>query len=78
MLTGFVPQYRFLIGLGVLEEMEVMGRKLPEIDALNLRLSIKHLIEPETGMGEVFKVLIQHKGVEDPKLDGLRELRSIQ
>lgn len=77
MLTGFVPQYRFLIGLGVLEEMEIMGRELPEIDALNLRLSIKHLIEPETGMGEVFKVLIQHKGVEDPRLDGLRELRSI-
>jgi SAM-dependent MidA family methyltransferase len=78
LLTGFVPQYRFLIGLGVLDEMEVMERELPEIDALNLRLSIKHLIEPETGMGEVFKVLIQHKGVEDPKLDGLRKLRSIQ
>jgi SAM-dependent MidA family methyltransferase len=77
MLTGFVPQYRFLIGLGVFEEMEVMGRELAEIDALNLRLAIKHLIEPETGMGEVFKVLIQHKGIEDPKLDGLRELRSI-
>ncbi len=26
---------------------------------------------------EVFKVLIQHKGVEKPQLDGLRDLRSI-
>jgi len=33
---------------------------------------LKHLIEPEAGMGEVFKVLIQHKGIENPKLDGLR------
>ncbi len=77
-LTGYVPQYRFLIGLGIQEEMEAMGRKLPEIDRLKLRLSIKHLIEPEIGMGEVFKILIQHKGIEDPKLDGLRELRLIQ
>ena len=44
---------------------------------LSYALSLKHLIDPETGMGEVFKVLIQHKGIEDPKLDGLREFRSI-
>lgn len=77
-LTGYVPQYRFLIGLGILKEMEAMGRKMAEIDRLNLHLSIKHLIEPEAGMGEIFKVLIQHKGVEDPRLDGLRELGSMQ
>jgi len=29
------------------------------------------------GMGEVFKVLIQHKGITQPQLNGLRELRSI-
>jgi hypothetical protein len=29
------------------------------------------------GMGEVFKVLIQHKGMDEPKLDGLRDLGSI-
>jgi len=75
--TGLVSQYRFLIGLGILQEMESLQRELPEIEGLRLRLSLKHLIEPEAGMGEVFKVLIQHKGIKKPQLDGLRELGSI-
>ncbi len=75
--TGLVPQYQFLIGLGILEEMESLAGELSEIEALRLRLSLKHLIEPETGMGEVFKVLIQHKGIDKPLLDGLRDLGSI-
>jgi SAM-dependent MidA family methyltransferase len=75
--TGLVPQYQFLIGLGLLQEMESLGRGMSIMDALQLRLSLKHLIEPEVGMGEVFKVLIQHKGIEKPELDGLRDLRSI-
>ena len=75
--TGLVPQYQFLIGLGILQEMESLGKGMTEMDALQLRLSLKHLIEPEIGMGEVFKVLIQHKGMDQPQLDGLRDLRSI-
>jgi SAM-dependent MidA family methyltransferase len=76
-VTGLVPQYQFLMGLGLLQEMESLGGGLSEVDGLNLRLTLKHLIEPEAGMGEVFKVLIQHKGIENPRLDGLRELRDI-
>jgi SAM-dependent MidA family methyltransferase len=76
-LTGLVPQYQFLIALGLLQEMESLGREMSELDALQLRLSLKHLIEPEMGMGEVFKVLIQHKGMDQPRLDGLRDLHSI-
>jgi len=75
--TGLVSQSHFLIGLGIFQEMESLGRGLPEIDSLRLRLSLKHLIEPEAGMGEVFKVLIQHKGIEKPQLDGLRDIGSI-
>jgi SAM-dependent MidA family methyltransferase len=75
--TGLVPQYQFLIALGLLQEIETLGREMTEVDALQLRLSLKHLIEPERGMGEVFKVLIQHKGMDQPQLDGLRELSSI-
>jgi SAM-dependent MidA family methyltransferase len=75
--TGFVPQYQFLIGLGILQEMESFGKELTEMNALQVRLSLKHLIEPEVGMGEVFKVLIQHKGIDKPQLEGLRNLRSI-
>ena len=76
-LTGLVPQYRFLLALGLLQEMESLGRDMSEMDALRLRLSLKHLIEPEMAMGEVFKVLIQHKGIDQPQLDGLRDLGSI-
>ncbi len=76
-LTGLVPQYQFLLALGLLEEMESLAGGLSEVDALRMRLSLKHLIEPEMGMGEVFKVLIQHKGIELPQLDGLRALSSI-
>jgi SAM-dependent MidA family methyltransferase len=76
-LTGLVPQYQFLMGLGLLQEMDSLGRALSEVDGLNLRLTLKHLIEPEAGMGEIFKVLVQHKGIENPRLDGLRELRDI-
>ncbi|NWG04325.1 MAG: SAM-dependent methyltransferase [Syntrophaceae bacterium] len=70
---GLVPQYQFLIALGILQEMEWLAMGMSERDALRLRLSLKHLIEPEMGMGEVFKVLIQHKGMEHPQLDGLRD-----
>jgi SAM-dependent MidA family methyltransferase len=75
--TGLVPQYHFLLGLGILEEMGSLERGLSEIEGLGLRLSLKNLIEPEAGMGEIFKVLIQHKGIEKPQLDGLKELDSI-
>jgi SAM-dependent MidA family methyltransferase len=75
--TGLVPQYRFLIGLGILEQMESLGKARSELEGLKMRLSLKHLIEPEMGMGEVFKVLVQHKGIDQPQLDGLRDLRSI-
>jgi len=75
--TGLVPQYQFLMGVGILQEMESLAGEFSEIDGLRLRLSLKHLIEPEAGMGEVFKVLIQHKGIDKPQLDGLRDLRSI-
>jgi SAM-dependent MidA family methyltransferase len=75
--TGLVPQYRFLMGVGILQEMESLAGGLSETEGLRLRLSLKHLIEPEAGMGEVFKVLIQHKGIDQPQLDGLRDLHAI-
>ena len=75
--AGLVTQYRFLIALGVLQEMESLNQEVSEFDGLKWRLSLLHLIEPERGMGEIFKVLIQHKGVGEPVLDGLRDLNSI-
>ncbi len=75
--TGLVPQYQFLLALGLLQEIESLEKGLSQVDALRMRLSVKHLIEPEIGMGEVFKVLIQNKGTDYFQLDGLRDLGSI-
>lgn len=77
-LTGLVPQYRFLLALGLLDELAAETERLPDLEALQLRLAAKHWIDPDLGMGETMKVLIQHKGIENPQLDGLRELHAIE
>ena len=74
-LAGLVPQYQFLLSLGFLEEIERLNvRDLPPQCALTERLAMKHLILPDGGMGDTFKVLIQHRGVGDIRLRGLRAL----
>lgn len=70
-LTGLVPQYKFLLALGILEEMARLEEEKEEQEAMAERLTIKNLILPG-GMGDTFKVLIQHKGIKRPQLDGLR------
>lgn len=60
----FAEQYRFLLALGFLEALiELQAEAADEHQARALRLTLKHLVMPEGGMGETFKVLIQGKGV---------------
>jgi SAM-dependent MidA family methyltransferase len=71
-LTGFTSQQRFLLALG--EENEFADLYQPGASALeNLkaRLKLKRLIHPE-GMGNIFKVLVQHRGITSPRLTGLK------
>jgi len=63
-LTGFTNQMSFLIGLGV---EDLIGRLEPESPQFRAAL---HLLKPE-GMGRTFKVLVQHKGLDQPALEGL-------
>lgn len=63
-VTGFTNQMSFLMGLGVEEMIAHLDPEGPE-----LRAAI-HLLRPD-GMGRTFKVLIQHKGMAAPPLDGL-------
>jgi SAM-dependent MidA family methyltransferase len=64
-VTGFTNQLNFLMGLGV----EKMVAELePESPAFRSAL---HLLKPN-GMGGIFKVLIQHKGIAHAELDGLK------
>lgn len=64
-VTGFTNQLSFLMSLGVEQELERWEPGSREFQA------IVHLLRPE-GMGRTFKILIQHKGIPAPKLDGLR------
>lgn len=64
-VTGFTNQMSFLMGLGVEEMMAELEPESPEF-----RAAI-HLLRPD-GMGSTFKVLVQHKGIERPELDGLK------
>ncbi len=65
--TGFVRQSNYLIALGILNKMNDVQ------DDISKLLTMKNLFLPG-GMGDVFKVLIQHKGVDNPELIGLRNM----
>jgi SAM-dependent MidA family methyltransferase len=70
----FGEQYRFLLGAGMLEElMALEARAASEEERLKHRLALKKLMLPDGGMGDTFKVLIQSKGVDNPRLLSGRE-----
>ena len=64
-VTGFTNQMSFLMGLGVEEMIAELEPESPDF-----RAAI-HLLKPD-GMGSTFKVLVQHKGIDRPALDGLK------
>jgi len=76
--TGFTTQERFLMALG--EENEFQDLCEPEaevVSSLQARLQLKRLINPE-GMGSLFNILIQHRGVSAPRLMGLKYQRRLR
>jgi len=69
--TRLVTQSQFLVSLGRGNEFaDLYEPGQPEVDKLRARLLLKNLIHPE-GLGEKFRVLVQHKGIEAPHLTGL-------
>jgi len=70
-VTGFTTQKNFLLGLGILDELQTPDDlNLANIDKINANRLIKDLIMPQS-MGDTFKALIQHKGIAKPALKGL-------
>lgn len=70
-ITGFTTQKNFLLGLGILEELrEPASLGADGVGEVNFNRAIGALIAPG-GMGDIFKVLIGHKGVEKPRIKGL-------
>lgn len=69
-ITGFTTQKNFLLGLGILEALRTPSSLGVEgaLD-VNHNRAIGALIAPG-GMGDTFKVLAAHKGIERPGLKG--------
>jgi SAM-dependent MidA family methyltransferase len=68
-LTGFTTQKNFLLGLGILEELSAHGAQVRDFDKIRWNQAVKELIMPG-GMGDTFKVLVQHKGVDKRDIMG--------
>src|SRR5271155_1708725 len=72
--TGFTSQSNFLLALARHGDFaDLQSPAMTEAQQTRARLLFKTLIYPE-GMGETFQILIQHKGVEQPRLSGLDPL----
>jgi len=71
-LTGFTTQERFLMALGEAQQFaELYEAGQSDIERFQARLKLKRLLHP-MGMGETFKVLIQHRDVAVSTLTGLK------
>ena len=64
-VTGFTNQLHFLMGLGIESAFAGLDPESPE------SVAMRNLLKPD-GMGATYKVLVQHKGMPAPRLDGLQ------
>ncbi len=70
--TGFTDQAHFLTNLGLMDIFAQLQEQ-NDIEAYERLNRLKTLVLPK-GMGEKFKVLVQHKNVENPQIQGLEML----
>ena len=72
--TGLVTQSHFLVALAQANQLaDLEDAAMSETHRIRTRLLFKTLIHPE-GLGAVFRVFVQHKGVANPQLTGLLPL----
>ena len=72
--TGLSSQTNFLLALARSSNFEdLQSKSMDQSQQVRARLLFKTLIHPE-GMGETFQVLIQHKGIDAPRLAGFDPL----
>lgn len=71
---GYTEQAKFLIGLGILDEMEKLVQTLENPAEDQIYRAMKHLIHPE-GLGPVYQVFVQQKNMDSCRLKGLRYAR---
>jgi len=70
--VGLASQTNFLLGLARANNFaDLESEEWSELEKTWARLSFQNLVNPE-GMGETFRVMIQQKGFEAPRLTGLQ------
>ena len=73
--VGYMEQYKFLVSLGLLQELESLEKTSDRSSGPAFwknKLAMRNFLIPG-GMGTLFKVLAQSKGVEEPKLMGFQD-----
>jgi len=73
--AGYAEQYKFLVALGLLQDLENLERNSPsdsDPGFLKNKLAMRNFLIPG-GMGTLFKVLCQSKGVGDVELLGFQD-----
>ena len=73
--AGYAEQYKFLVSLGLLQDLENLERNSPsdsDPGFLKNKLAMRNFLIPG-GMGTLFKVLCQSKGVGDVELLGFQD-----
>jgi len=74
---GFTTQEKFLLALGEANQFaDVYDPGQTELEMLQARLRLKRFISPE-GMGNIFKALVQHRGVSKTELTGWKFERPV-
>jgi len=69
---GLTSQEKFLLALGEANQFaDVYDPGQTELEMLQARAKLKRLISPE-GMGNIFKVLVQRRGVSKVEITGLK------
>jgi len=70
--TGFTDQAHFLTNLGLMDIFAQLQER-SDLEAFERLNRLKTLVLPK-GMGEKFKVLVQHKNIKEPSIKGLEML----
>jgi len=71
---GYTEQYRFLAAMGLLLALENFEKSFPQnsLEFFKNKLAMKSFLVPG-GMGTLFKVFIQSRGLEEVKLMGFQD-----
>jgi SAM-dependent MidA family methyltransferase len=70
--TGFTNQAYFLLSLGLTEQLRMMEQELKNDETNSIGSKAALINSLLLDMGTKLKVLIQHKGLAQPQLSGLK------